>query len=193
MVSRAPNLIGLYSPASRMGKSTASQFLIEGLGFSLVKFAGPVKAVTAVFLQEMGVPEDQLPDYLEGHLKEAPLGEFGFDSLSSRRIQQVMGTEAGRKSLDTNLWITIAGRKVRKMLDAGQRVIIDDLRFPNEYDLVKAMGGETWCVYNPRVEIPVSDHPSEGLLSNHAFDRALINDGTIAELEQQVLGALTRF
>lgn len=176
-----------------MGKSTASQFLIEGLGFTLVKFAGPVKAVTGVFLTEMGVPEDQLHDYLEGHLKEAPLSEYGFDDLSSRRIQQVMGTEAGRKSLDTNLWITIAGRKVRKLLDQGKRVIIDDMRFPNEYDLVKAMGGETWCVYNPRVEITVSDHPSEGLLSNHAFDRALINEGTIADLEQQVLEAVTRF
>lgn len=193
MVSKTPNLIGLYSPASRMGKSTASQFLIEGLGFTLVKFAGPVKAVTGVFLTEMGVPEDQLHDYLEGHLKEAPLGEYGFDELSSRRIQQVMGTEAGRKSLDTNLWITIAGRKVRKLLDQGKRVIIDDMRFPNEYDLIKAMGGETWCVYNPRVEITVSDHPSEGLLSNHAFDRALINEGTIADLEQQVLEAVTRF
>jgi hypothetical protein len=193
LVTKTPNLIGLYSPASKMGKSTTSQFLCEGLGFSLVKFAGPVKAVTAVFLMEMGVPEDQLDAYLEGHLKEAPLGDFGFDHLSSRRIQQVMGTEAGRKALDTNLWITIAGRKVRKLLDQGKRVVIDDMRFPNEYDLVKAMGGECWCVYNPRVEIPVSDHPSEGLLANHAFDRALINGGTIEDLEGQITEAITRF
>lgn len=175
-----------------MGKSTASQFLAEGLGFSLVKFAGPVKAVAAVFLSEMGVPEDQLNDYLEGHLKEEPLGDFGFDSLSSRRIQQVMGTEAGRKALDTNLWITIAGRKVRRLLDQGKRVVIDDMRFPNEYDLIRAMGGECWCIYNPRVEIPVSDHPSEGLLANHAFDRALINGGSLEEFEQDIVAATFR-
>lgn len=193
MVSKAPRLIGLYSPTSKMGKSTISQFLVEGLGFSLVKFAGPVKAVTAAFLIEMGVPEDDLDLYLEGHLKEEALGEFGFDQITSRRIQQVMGTEAGRKALDPNLWTTIAGRKVRKLLDQGKRVVLDDMRFPNEYDLVHAMGGEKWCVYNPRVEIPVAQHASEGQLDNHAFDQALINDGTIHDLQVGVSGLITRF
>jgi len=176
-----------------MGKSTVSRFLVEGLGYTLVKFAGPVKAVTAVFLMEMGVPEDQLDHYLEGHLKEDGLGEYGFDQLTSRRIQQVMGTEAGRKALDANLWTTIAGRKVRRLLDDGKRVVLDDMRFPNEYDLIHAMGGEKWCVYNPRVDIPVSSHPSEGLLSNSAFDVALINDAGIRDLHQQIAGAVTRF
>lgn len=193
MVSKPPSLIGLYSPAPQMGKSTVSRLLVEGLGYTLVKFAAPVKAVTAVFLTEMGVPEDLIPDYLEGHLKEEPLGEYGFDQLTSRKIQQVMGTEAGRKALDTNLWVTIAGRKVRRLLDQGKRVVIDDMRFPNEYDQIKTVGGEVWCVFNPRVEIPVSTHPSEGLLANHAFDEALINDGTIEELEVQVSEAVTRF
>jgi hypothetical protein len=193
VASKAPSLIGLYSPTSKMGKSTISQFLVEGLGFSLVKFAGPVKAVTAAFLIEMGVPEDGLFDYLEGHLKEEALGEFGFDHITSRKIQQVMGTEAGRKALDPNLWTTIAGRKVRLLLDQGKRVVIDDMRFPNEYDLIHAMGGEKWCVWNPRVEIPVSQHASEGQLDNHAFDRALINDTSIEGLHLQVSAAVTRF
>lgn len=193
MASKIPSLIGLYSPTSRMGKSTISQFLVEGLGFHLVKFAGPVKTVTAAFLIEMGVPEESLPDYLEGHLKEETLGEFGFDQLTSRRIQQVMGTEAGRKQLDPNFWTTLASRKIRKLLDQGKRVVIDDMRFPNEYDLVHAMGGEKWCVYNPRVEIPVSQHASEGALDNHAFDQALVNDGTIADLQRSISGVLTRF
>jgi hypothetical protein len=192
-LAATPNLIGLYSPAPQMGKSTTSQFLTEGLGFSLVKFAGPVKAVTAVFLTEMGVPEPWLPDFLEGHLKEASLADYGFEALTSRKIQQVMGTEAGRKALDANLWTTIAARKVRKILDAGGRVVIDDMRFPNEYDLIKAMGGETWCIYNPRVEIAVSDHPSEGLLDNHAFNKALINDATLEALHEQISEAVTRF
>jgi hypothetical protein len=193
LATKPPSIIGLYSPAPQMGKSTVSRFLTEGLGYTLVKFAGPVKAVAAVFLTEMGVPEDMLHDYIEGHLKEEALGAYGFDSLTSRRIQQVMGTEAGRKALDANLWTTIAGRKIRKIVDAGGRVIIDDMRFPNEYDLIKAMGGECWCVFNPRVDIPVTSHPSEGLLANHAFDQAMINEGTIEDLQVQVSGAVTRF
>lgn len=193
MDTTAPRLIGLYSPAPQMGKSTVSHFVTKGLGYHNVKFAEPVKRITAVYLAEIGIPEDRLDDYIEGHLKNHALGEFGFDHLSSRKIQQVTGTEAGRKALDPNLWITIAGRKVRKIIDEGGRVIIDDLRFPNEYDLIKAMGGECWCIYNPRVPIPVSSHPSEGLLANHAFDRALINDGSLSDLHRSISEAITRF
>lgn len=176
-----------------MGKSTTSQFLAEGLGFTSVKFAGPVKAVTAAYLTEMGVPEDLIPDYLDGHLKEESLGDYGFDALTSRKIQQVTGTEAGRKALDPNFWTTLAARKIRKLLDAGQRVVVDDMRFPNEYDLIKAMGGECWCIYNPRVSIPVGQHVSEGQLDNHAFNRALINEGSLEALHEQVSGAVIRF
>jgi hypothetical protein len=193
LASKTPSLIGLYSPTSKMGKSTISQFLVEGLGFSLVKFAGPVKAVTAAYLTEMGVPEDRLDDYLEGHLKEEGLGEFGFEQLTSRKIQQVTGTEAGRKALDPNFWTTLAARKVRRLLDQGKRVVMDDMRFPNEYDMIHLMGGEKWCVYNPRVEIPVSQHASEGQLDNHAFDQALINDTTIEALQLGVSALITRF
>lgn len=193
MASKTPALIAFYSPAPQMGKSTATRLLTEGLGFRLVKFAAPVKAVTAVFLRELGVPEEELPDFLDGHRKEESLAPYGFEKLTSRSIQQVMGTEAGRQSLDPNLWTTIAGRKVRQLLDQGERVVMDDMRFPNEYDMVKALGGECWCIYNPRVEIPVSDHPSEGLLSQHSFNVALINDGTVEDLHREILRHVTRF
>lgn len=193
MVSKTPALIAFYSPAPQMGKTTATQLLIKGLGFHLVKFAAPVKAVTSVFLREMGIAEEEIPAFIDGHRKEESLAPFGFEKLTSRVIQQVVGTEAGREGLDPNLWTTIAGRKVRRLLDKGERVVVDDMRFPNEYDMVKQMGGECWCIYNPRVPIPVSDHPSEGLLSNHSFNVALINDGTVEDLHREVLRHVTRF
>lgn len=193
MAAKTPALIAFYSPAPQMGKSTATRLLTEGLGYRLVKFAGPVKNIAAAFLTELGVSEEEIEAFLEGHRKEETLEGYGFEKLTSRRIQQVIGTEAGRDALDPNIWTTIAGRKVRRLLDQGERVVIDDMRFPNEYDTVKQMGGECWCVYNPRVPIPVSDHPSEGLLSEHSFNEALINDGTVEDLEQEILRRITRF
>lgn len=193
MASKTPALIAFYSPAPQMGKSTATSFLIEGLGYKLVKFAAPVKALTATFLQQIGVPEEEIDDFLDGHHKEESLAGYGFDRLTSRYIQQVVGTDLGRQKIDPNLWTTLAGRKVRNLIDKGERVVMDDMRFPNEYDMVKQMGGECWCIYNPRVSIPVSKHPSEGLLSNHSFDVALINDGTVEDLERQILERITRF
>ncbi len=193
MVPKNPELIAFYSPAAQMGKSTATRLLTKGLGYQNVKFADPLKAMTRCFLEQIGVPSDQLEDFVEGHRKEEPLSEFGFDNLTTRKIMQTLGKEWGRDQIDPNLWTTIAARKARSLIKQGDRVVIDDMRFPNEYDLVKNMGGEAWCVYNPRVEIPVSGHQSEGLLSNHAFDKALINEGTIDELEQAVSEAITRF
>lgn len=193
MDTKNPELIALYSPAAQMGKSTATRLLTEGLGFQNVKFADPLKAMTRCFLEQIGVPAEQVEDFVEGHRKEEPLTEFGFDHLTTRKIMQTLGKEWGRDSLDPNLWTTIAGRKARKLISDGERVVIDDLRFPNEYDLVRTMGGEAWCLYNPRVPIGTSEHPSEGLLANHAFDRALINDGTVEELETTVAEAITRF
>lgn len=193
MTKSTPSLIAFYSPAPQMGKSTATKLLTEGLGYSLIKFADPVKAVSSILLKEMGVSEDDLPDFIEGHRKEETLEAFGFENLSSRVVQQVIGTEAGRNGLDAHLWTTIAGRKVRQLLDKGERVVIDDMRFPNEYDMVKQMGGECWCIYNPRVPIPVSTHPSEGLLSEHSFNVALINEGTVEDLHREILRHVTRF
>lgn len=193
MDPKNPALIAFYSPAAQMGKSTATRLLCEGLGYRNVKFADPLKAMTRCFLEQIGVPQDQIEDFVEGHRKEEPLSEFGFDHLTSRKIMQTLGKEWGRDQIDPNLWTTIAARKARSMIAEGGRVVIDDLRFPNEYDLVKNMGGEAWCVYNPRVPIGISAHPSEGLLANHAFDRALINEGSVEELEEQVVEAVTRF
>mgnify|MGYP002619619084 FL=1 len=193
MATNTPALIAFYSPAPQMGKTTATRFLTEGLGYKIVKFAAPVKTITATFLLEIGVPKDEVDDFLDGHRKEESLAAYGFDHLTSRYIQQVVGTDLGRRKLDPNIWTTVAGRKVRNLLDRGERVVMDDMRFPNEYDMVKQMGGECWCIYNPRVPIPVSDHPSEGLLSNHSFNVALINDGTIEDLERQILDHITRF
>ncbi|WP_313196198.1 hypothetical protein [Shinella zoogloeoides] len=193
MDTKNPSLIAFYSPAAQMGKSTATRLLKEGLGYRNVKFADPLKAMTRCFLEQIGVPPDQLEDFVEGHRKEEPLTEYGFDGLTTRKIMQTLGKEWGRDQIDPNLWTTIAARKARSIMSDGDRVVIDDMRFPNEYDLVKNMGGEAWCVYNPRVEIPVSGHQSEGLLANHAFDKALINDGTIEDLEKAVVGAVTRF
>lgn len=193
MDPKNPALIAFYSPAAQMGKSTATRLLTEGLGYRNVKFADPLKAMTRCFLDQIGVPADQIEDFVEGHRKEEPLTEFGFDHLTTRKIMQTLGKEWGRDQIDTNLWTTIAARKARAVISEGGRVVIDDLRFPNEYDLVRNMGGEAWCIYNPRVAIPVSGHQSEGLLDNHAFDKALINDGGLEDLEQTVVEAVTRF
>ncbi|MBN9346622.1 MAG: hypothetical protein J0I48_10560 [Devosia sp.] len=190
--AKNPSLIALYSPAPQMGKSTATQLLTEGLGYKLVKFAAPGKAMVNIFLAQLGVDPHLRELMIEGNLKEKTLEDFGFEKLTPRYIMQTIGSEWGRGCIDTNLWTTIAARKVRKLLDAGLRVVIDDMRFPNELDLVRSMGGECWCILRPEVAY-TGEHKSEGLLDRHPFDRMLVNDGTLDQFNERLLEAITRF
>jgi hypothetical protein len=76
---------------------------------------------------------------------------------------------------------------------------ITDMRFPNEYDAVKARGGITIGVKRPCFECNEiyqhkmscsksfqSEHPSETSLDNHKLDYEIINNGTIEELIEKV-------
>jgi hypothetical protein len=77
--------------------------------------------------------------------------------------------------------------------------IITDMRFPNEYDAVKARAGITIGVKRPCFECNEiyqhkmscsksfqSEHPSETSLDNHKLDYEIINDKGISELIEKV-------
>jgi hypothetical protein len=77
--------------------------------------------------------------------------------------------------------------------------LITDMRFPNEYDAVKARGGISIRVNRPCFECNEiyqhkmscsksfqSKHPSETSLDNHKFDYEIINDKGIPELIEKV-------
>ncbi|RWE37469.1 hypothetical protein [Mesorhizobium sp.] len=182
MAKSLPPLIALYSPAAQMGKGETAKALTDLFDYTLVKFAAPLKNIVAIMLAEMGVLTSDLHDYLEGAKKNVPLADFGFPNLTSRILQQTCGSEWGRDSLDRALWVKIALRKVQQIVSAGGRAVIDDMRFPNEYDAVEAFGGERWHIFRPRDSEPTNGHPSEGQLDHYKFHHSLINDGSIADL-----------
>jgi hypothetical protein len=70
-------------------------------------------------------------------------------------------------------------------LEAGTSVVVDDMRFPNEWDAVHELGGECWQVTSSRKNIDV-EHASEGALNSFPFLRVFTNDGTLAELRDQI-------
>lgn len=116
--------------------------------------------------------------------KEVPVPIFG--GRSFRHMAQTLGTDWGRNLIDKDLWVNLViAAKNRPNL-----VVIDDVRFPNEFEAIKAEGGQVWRIYRPGQE-PVNDHPSEGLLEGREFDEQIANDGSVGELEAKVIAALT--
>lgn len=68
--------------------------------------------------------------------------------------------------------------------------IITDVRFPNEYDAVKANGGLILRVNRPGYGTSMLDlataHPSETALDGHKFDHVIDNNGDLEDLKKKV-------
>ena len=122
-------LIGIAGPA-QSGKSTlAGEFrrLVEfrGQKYSEQPFAGPLKRM----LGAIGVDVSDLS-------KNVPV-PFLDGRITPRIMMQTLGTEWGR-SLLTDLWL----RAWQHELDGNAHVVtVPDVRFDNEAELVRSLGG----------------------------------------------------
>ena len=97
-----------------------------------------------------------------------------------RRLLQRLGTEAGRDILGENIWVDTAFSRV-----SSDKIVVTDVRFPNEVAGIRSRGGTVVRVERPRVG-PRNDHPSETSLIGYNFDIFINNDGTLEDLHRKV-------
>ena len=167
-------LIALYSPVMGSGKTEIANRLVEEHGFSLVKFAGPLKTMARGLFTGMGLDDKTIDRMIEGDLKETAIP--GLRDATPRHIMQTLGTEWGREVIQSDLWVKVAMKRAGSIIQMGGRVVIDDLRFGNEFiavqDFPQAM---TVRVHRPDA-VAYAKHPSEGLLEGYDFNAVIIND-----------------
>jgi hypothetical protein len=164
-------IIGLSGRAGA-GKDTVAGELIKLYEFERLAFADHLKKVAADL---MGWPLDL---FYDRDRKEVEVE--GWPGLTPRIVAQKLGTEVGR-NIAPDVW-------VRRTLDKAKmfpRVVITDVRFPNEAEAIKAYGG--WMVRVEREGLPdVAPHPSETALDVHDFDYVLYNNGGLDMLTHLV-------
>lgn len=183
-----PSLIGLYSPTMQSGKSEVARCLVEEHGYTRLRFAGPLKDMLRVLLRSMGNDFHTSERMVEGDLKEMPL--LGLAGATPRTIMQTLGTDWGRDTIQDDIWIECARRTSDAIIRNGGRVVIDDLRFPNEYAFVTGWySGEAWRIDRPGAVQSGTDHPSEALLEDKNFDCRIANDASVDDLWDSVAGA----
>lgn len=183
-----PRLIGVYAPARQSGKSTASEVLTDGFGYRTFKYAQPLYAMWQALCDDAFMPHDVYVRSL-GDLKETPLAQVG---MSFRQFAETIGTKWGRDMISKTLWVDIARVKLATLLEDGHKIIVDDMRFPNEFDLVKALGGK--CI---KIVRPIWNGgregilPSEAHLEAHPFDMVFANDRDEMSLKDKVRDWIT--
>ena len=108
-----------------------------------------------------------------------------------RDIMQVLGTDLLRQGFNNNIHVAATLGSIKE----NEKVIITDMRFPNELKAVKDKGGITIRVNRPNIHYLLEsginnqnkvEHESETALDNAEFDYTIDNDGSIEELIEKV-------
>jgi len=118
---------------------------------------------------------------------------YGKKDYDTRKLLQKIGTEEGRYIYGKNIWIKITETWIRIFNSRGiKRFIISDIRFQNEVDWIKSLGGivikiNAYNRYMNRVKqegnnekqkiYNIINHPSEKQIDNVInYDFSINND-----------------
>lgn len=175
-------LIGLYSPSPQSGKTFTAGILTQQ-GYYSMSFAEPIKRMAVEFIMSFGYTKDQALKFAWVD-KEREISEI---KATPRYILQTLGTEWGRKCLSSELWTNCMMHRIASYLKKENcGIVIDDVRFINEAEMIKEMGGEVWMIVRPSA-VNLTEHESEGGLDTWGlFDRVIVNDGTIADMRKKI-------
>jgi hypothetical protein len=134
-------VVGL-SGFAQSGKTTAALYLEQKYGIRRKHIAEPLRAMLAVLLTANGMKGDEITPYLEGDLKEQVIPCLG---VTSRYAQITIGTEWGRELISQDLWANTWARGIAD----GESVMNDSVRFPNEAEAIRKLGGVVIMIKRP--------------------------------------------
>lgn len=93
-----------------------------------------------------------------------------------RNLLQTLGVGA-RQIFNDQFWVSqgLFG------LVAGDKIVITDVRFPNEADAIKALDGQIWRVKRLGIGA-VNEHVSETAMDSYKVDQIFVNNGSVEDL-----------
>jgi len=171
-------IIGL-SGYARSGKDTVAEVLIETHGYTRVAFADKIRELLYEMdplIMHNGI-DFRLQDVVDSKGWEAAKTEFS----EIRRLLQDLGIGA-RKLFGDTFWIYQALSDVRPQ----DKVIVTDVRFENEASWIKDFGGQIWRIERDGVSA-INNHISESEMGSYPVDFVITNNGTLDELNANVM------
>lgn len=169
------------------GKSTAAEYLADEYGFTRTRLATPLKAMLRAYLATVGVDGVTVERMIEGDLKEVPSDVLA--GRTPRYTMQTLGCEFGRDIMGPSFWVHAWKRACDEALGAGAwGVCVEDVRFPDEAEAIRAKGGKVICIVRPG--LTVGSHRSEAM--GFSPDHTIRNDGPVEILCARLDGIMDR-
>lgn len=141
-------LIGIVGKKGA-GKDTTADYIVKRYGFVKRAYAAPLKqACKSLFF----FTDNQLEDPVEKETIDKRWGRTPRDAM------QWLGTDVVRHSLGSDFWIRHMG--LFRQENPHIRLVIPDVRFPNEADWIKENGGVLIRVVRPGLST-LDTHASE--------------------------------
>jgi len=157
------------------GKDTVANYLVDEHNYQRDSFAGALKdAVASVFGWDRQLLEGATPEAREWREQVDTWWAERLDmpTLTPRWVLQYWGTEVCRQGFHDDIWIASLEHR---LLQQDSDVVISDVRFPNEVEVIKKAGGKVWWVQ--RGALP--DWYPQGMLASNGYTDA------VKQLEEQ--------
>jgi len=149
-----------FSGKMQVGKTTSADYLVQKYGFIKLSFAGKLKEIA----------KDLWSEQFECNQKP-------------RKLLQDLGMKM--REIDQDVWVNYVLRIVH-ILPKDSNIVIDDLRFMNEYKALKNEGFFIVRIIRDVPPSPFDDHPSEKEVEQMPYDVLLLNTGTLDRLYEKL-------
>lgn len=168
-------LIGITGNANA-GKDTLADYIINNKNNSFIKDA-LAKPIKDIMINQLGFTYQQCYNQ---QLKQTIDDFWG---LTPREVMLLIGTKMFRQNWRYDFWVKLMQKKI--IDNADQNIIVSDVRFENQGQMIKSHGGIIICVERPNNPIKVK-HVSENGLPKHLIDCTIVNDSTIENFYKKI-------
>jgi hypothetical protein len=174
-----------FGHKKQVGKNLTAQLLFQNLccdypdmKIEVVGFADPLYHVAHYLYGWAGFKIKEYYDKFP-QTKSVELPKL---KMTPRELLIKLGTKAIRENVYDATWVDYIINKKRDC----DLLLITDLRFPNEFNIVKNMNG--LCIRIDRPSIPLTNDIADCALDGlYSWDHVILNDGTKRDLNFKIM------
>lgn len=172
-------IIGL-SGKMGSGKDTVADILVSEYGYTRIAFADALKREVEQSIRHQAFPDGLPLNLWEVMLEAKPEDVYAKPTPEGIRILLQFWGSDYRRGDDPLFWIRKVGEQIHTHPE--RMYVISDVRFKNEADYVRHLGGEVWMVERKDAkQYGIPKHASERL-TGISTDRTIPNHGTLEDL-----------